>query len=432
MELNDYLLSYIGSTLPLIIYIICYNELNEKKVKLKFKNFIFVPIISVFGLLNTHFNYSYTKLLISAIILFINNKLSYREDNIKTFIKTLIIYFLTGLNEVIVSIPISFIQFNNIANFDNNIVLKIFFTLLVQLIVLLICMIKPTKKILLKITKSSSNKYMVTFYSLVSLLLVIFLAYKFIYSFDTKTYLLNILILGCYLLILLYAVYNQFKIKKANEKQDILLNFMTKYEKILEKNRINNHELLNNLLILKSIKNKNSKEFEAELDDLINEYEHSGNKTSDLHNLPSGIKGIFYYKINDMELSNIKVHIKISKLANKIFKRLSNKEYKTACNIISTLLDNVKDAAEVSKDKIVVIDCYIEEDELVIIIENSYNNKIDLAKINTKSYSTKGKNRGLGLYIVRNSIEKFDNFKLTQEVNDKTFISTFTIKVNKN
>ena len=31
---------------------------------------------------------------------------------------------------------------------------------------------------------------------------------------------------------------------------------MTKYEKILEKNRINNHELLNNLLILKSIKNK--------------------------------------------------------------------------------------------------------------------------------------------------------------------------------
>jgi len=426
MQISDYLVSYIGSTIPLIFYILCYNRLCENKKKLKLSIFIFVPFISVLGLLNTHFNYSYTKLLISFMIIFVNNQIAFKEKFNQTFVKSLLIYLIYGGIEIIISIPI-ILNYNNLVAFDNGVIVKILFTLLLLFVLLFVFYCKTINIILKRIIRMASNERMAVFYIIISTLLIVFLGCKFLFYIDTKTYLLNLLILTCYAILLFFSIYNQVKIKRAEEQQEILLNFMTKYEKIIENNRNNKHEILNNLLILKSYKNKNSKEFENTLNDLISEYDKSGNIIKDIHNLPSGIKGILYYKLHDMELSKIKVFIKIMKNVNSFFKSLPEKEYKYTCNVMSILLDNAKEAAETSKDKSVLIDFEVNEDKLIMTIQNTFDEKVDLSKINNRNFSTKGKNRGIGLHIAQSIINKSSSISLEQSILDKYFVSTLTI-----
>ena len=47
-----------------------------------------------------------------------------------------------------------------------------------------------------------------------------------------------------------------------------------------------------------------------------------------------------------------------------------------------------------------------------------------------KGYSTKGKNRGYGLYIVNKLLGETNKLLLTQDLKDNKFISVLTIKNN--
>ena len=53
MQISDYIVYYLGSVIPLIFYILCYNRLSETNNKLKLSNFAIVPLIGLAGLMNT-------------------------------------------------------------------------------------------------------------------------------------------------------------------------------------------------------------------------------------------------------------------------------------------------------------------------------------------------------------------------------------------
>ena len=65
---------------------------------------------------------------------------------------------------------------------------------------------------------------------------------------------------------------------------------------------------------------------------------------------------------------------------------------------------------------------------IIIIISNSFNGSIDIKKIKEKNYSSKGKNRGLGLYIVNNLIKNTTNIYLNQYIENDIFNSKLEIK----
>jgi two-component system sensor histidine kinase AgrC len=228
------------------------------------------------------------------------------------------------------------------------------------------------------------------------------------------------------------TLYSYIKTQKAIQQQETLLSFMSKYEKMIDDERVNKHEMLNNLLILRSFKNKNSKEFTETLDDLIKANDNIKDSIKNIYSLPPGLKGILYYKVYDMKALNIEVTMNISKKINSSFKSINSKEYNNLCKVITILLDNAKDAASTSKEKFVLIEFYIENDNLVFSIGNSYKDKVDINKLSTINYSTKGKGRGLGLFIANNIINNTKNMKLEQKIiNDNIFSSILKIK-NKN
>lgn len=201
---------------------------------------------------------------------------------------------------------------------------------------------------------------------------------------------------------------------------------MSKYEKMIDDSRVNRHELLNNLLMLKSIKDKNSQEYDSLLDDLIDKSTNKGMSIRNIYKLPSGLKGIFYYKLYGLEEYNISINI--SKNVSKKIKNINYDDYVVLYRMVGIVLDNAIEASSKTKDKLIMVDIYSEKNIIYIEISNSFKGKVNLSKINNKDYSTKGKNRGLGLYILKNLSQTKESIEVIQSVNKNIFTTKIVIK----
>ncbi len=98
------------------------------------------------------------------------------------------------------------------------------------------------------------------------------------------------------------------------------------------------------------------------------------------------------------------------------------------CRIVGILLDNAIDASRKTMEKFIGVEVYKEKESTIIVIDNSFEGKIDLDQINNKNYSTNGSGRGLGLYILKNTIKKIDNMVFEQSINNNLFTSKIIVK----
>lgn len=187
--------------------------------------------------------------------------------------------------------------------------------------------------------------------------------------------------------------------------------------------------MLNNLVTLKTYKNKSSLEYEQILDDIINSYELKKSEFySKLYKLPSGVKGIIYYKIANIKDKNINVQLLISNEVKNEFEKLNSRLYFRTCKVLGIIMDNAIEASSESKEKSILIDIYLEDENIIFYIENSFDNNIDLKDITEKGKSSKGDNRGYGLFIANKLIKENADISLEQNINGKVFVSILTIK----
>ena len=140
------------------------------------------------------------------------------------------------------------------------------------------------------------------------------------------------------------------------------------------------------------------------------------------------LKGFINFKL--MEMSNKKIDIEINverKLKSSKMKNLKIKDKGDLYNIIGVFLDNAKEASLESKEKRVAIEMYEIDNDVHIVIANTYKGKIDIEKINEYGYSSKGKNRGTGLHLVNKIIERNRMFERTTSKMDEYFVQELTV-----
>ncbi|NLC47915.1 MAG: GHKL domain-containing protein [Tenericutes bacterium] len=252
---------------------------------------------------------------------------------------------------------------------------------------------------------------------------------KYSIDFSSKTYFLNLVLLVIFLLLISISIFNSIKRQHELEKIDALLDFISKYEKIIDEDRMHKHELLNNLLILKSY--KNSKEYKIALNDLIDTYDSNKNiSIKNICKLPAGLKGIIYYKIKNSNCEKLRTQIHITKEASLLLENLEQKKYTSLCKIFCIHLDNSLEASINSKEKELFISIYKENTYIVIEIENTFQDKIDLKMIYKEKYSTKENSRGIGLFIAKLIEKNNKNITTSNIVVNDMFISQIKIKVD--
>lgn len=412
----------------LVFQIFTYKCLLAKKT-IKFSPITFLQLFILFCLIvfNNCFDTDVMKAPIGFLLILIANRVVFKDPYNITINTSVVSYAIAVVIEIILSIlfiKIGKFEMSYLTQIDYLILL---FSFLTNFISYLICRyVSFIKTFLSKVNEISTNLNYRKFLTVVFLIILLIIDFKNIDTSSIITYIVSLLLVILIFVIFVSYLNDEYKIKNELEKVDVLLDNITNYEKIIDDNRINSHEMLNNLILLKSVKNKNTKKYDKMLDDMIITYDKNGKGIKNISLLPKGLKGIIYFKIND--LSDLSVSVNISKRLSDSIEKMNHEEFVILCKCTSILLDNAIDACKDTESKRLLIDIYKENDNIIISIENSCREEVEIELINTKYYSTKGKDRGLGLYIVKNLLTKSKIIFLEQENNNDCFISRLKIK----
>ena len=97
--------------------------------------------------------------------------------------------------------------------------------------------------------------------------------------------------------------------------------------------------------------------------------------------------------------------------------------------MLGIYLDNAIDAALECDRKEIKFNIVNEEKAITIILMNTFVDKgIQLERIGTRSYSTKGEDRGIGLYNVKDILRKHRNVFKETAIKDGYFVQTLILE----
>lgn len=423
---------YLGVLINTIVFLKCYAKFeNVLRIKSKFLKYSIVFMFSLLiFLIDLKVNVK-IKIPVIYFFLIIIFKLIFKDKTFDTFLKTFLVYAVLIMCDFLISIILIVLPSFQVSKDWLLLIFKGIYTIVVSLIVFKIFEFDKFNLMFKRMTNIFNEKVN---YFLFTILFLSFLGFYIIsyYNFFRKSaenFMFSFVLFCIFMILLVLLISEFFKIKTKDEEQKQLLKIMGDYEIILDKTRENRHEMINNLLVLKGEKNKNSRRYNDILDELIKQYDtNKMSSYSGLYKLPNGLRGLVYYKIARIKNNDVNFRTIISDKMYDEFNNLDTKIYYKVCKIMGILIDNAVEASINSKEKTLLIYIYEQcNGNIVISIENSYNALLDIHDINKKGYSTKGKNRGLGLFIANRTIEEEKLLRLRQYVFESTFISELKI-----
>lgn len=409
--------------------------LEDKKLRLSLKNIIVIILSLVLystiaGILDG---------ILKTLVICLIYVIVYRSVFTITYTKSILISF----EYIILSIiPDLFILLFSVyvLKFDSGVVYNTFAhtaisTLLVNILLILLTLI--FKKTLRKISniKLTNNKEIIVYLllSLFSILVVFYTEYSNVKVSSSKELILGIIIIVSFVLILYSLVKQKIENNKLMTRYIKLLEFIKNYEKELDKQKELRHESKNQLITARSKIVDKKKEYEVieYLNSIIADYVKGNNeKYTSFQYLPAnGIKGFFYYKANEAENNGIHLSINVSpKVENTFIGNLDTNDFKQLGILLGVYLDNAIEASKNSKDKKMAIEIYKTDEDVEIIISNTYEGKIDTESIGKTKYTTKGKNHGYGLMLVSKILEDNKRFEAQRIVTDVVYSQKIKIK----
>ena len=406
---------------------VLFVQFDEEKYS-KFKILSLMSIFSIVSLLFVPNEFRFIYFLFFTIIaLKFLLKRSKEESVLYSFNMMIII----SLAEVIVSLLllVAFglnskgIVNNNFLNFVANILISIF-TMLISFIPLVRTLLRKISDIFNK------NKNLINYLYLFIVVIYIIILKNGLEFLLKSNYYINVLFIIGIVFILTIILKNESKYEQLKEENKQMLNYVTKYEKIITTQGKTNHEFKNQLMVIRGYAQMNSNKIIDYIDEIVEDSNKAGSSylISQLNNFPDGgIKGLLYYKLSIMKDENIKYSINVEKGVKTKLKTLSINNYKNITKILGVLLDNAIDASKKSKHKKINISVIKDNKNIIFKIYNTYKGKIDIEKVGT-GYTSKGKGHGYGLRLVKDIINEDKLFNISHNLEDNYFVSSLYIK----
>ena len=432
MNFVGYVACYLSILLNSYVLFWCYSKTGVERKTSKLKCLLSILTVSLSVFVVNMFITKSLKFILIYIIMCLFFYYNFGEKNkiIALFVRTLIIYVVMIISDVFSSIILMQFDFSSMMNKINY--LKALGTLLnsVSMFILfnldkLVIIIKK----ILTIIVSSKNSVVFTFCFLTFIAIIIINCFHKDYA-TISTFLLSSVILIFLIFLIAILLYQYFKRKTAEDEKQQLQALMHEYENVLNQTSENRHEMLNDLLILRSIADKNSSEFTRTLDGIIRQYDTKKfKKYTSLAKLPTGVKGMIYYKIAFINENEINFDTVVNGVDYAKFEAMDKELYYKVCKILGILMDNAIDACVDSDKKKLVVSVYTENEDLCVEIDNSYSGIVDTDEIKKKGYTTKGKNHGYGLTILNRIVDETEELEFEQSINDKDKLFTSILKI---
>ncbi|WP_164995847.1 sensor histidine kinase [Miniphocaeibacter massiliensis] len=405
------------------IIILLYCELLDKKVdkKIFIKGITTYTILGQLNQIGIYYFY-YNNLLIARDVFSMLGSLS------MVFLYTYITYGRYNyLNNIFVVTMASIIT-DTLVYMNTNILYFIFdkffkvdsfgiVVLTISLILLLIpyfILKKSMKNIsVLDIFNTDKIKYTVVGIQII-LILIIYNPILTIYFSDSYLAMVLVTILPLILTSICLIIYAVIKTKeKSLELNNTIIKQQETYIKSLESMqediRKYNHDYKN--LLAGALLQAEEGDYEGVrlyLKDVLKEFEEKLgkqiNKNTQLKKINQNeVKGLLLSKMMKMEEKNVEFHLEVLNEVEKF-----NMKTMDLVRCLGILLDNAIEEVEKLEEKVIKL-IILKEDITTIIVKNPTKEKVNIQKIYTQSFSTKGKKRGIGLVNYKEIIEKYQN-----------------------
>lgn len=424
--------SVIGSaiqSLTVLVYIKVIL-LDENKKIINRRDIILFMLLCVPTIILYNGNYSAINPINFFIFIILGLIFIYKFSFSKSFLFAGLYMGILFLSDLVISFV--FVWVSSIKTIRTNFFYITITNSLVGLLDIIILYINNFKKKLISIIQYNSDKKcveLVAFISLLILELSICVYVLFENYFFSKTFLSGILGIVIFLILSIIFLKEKYDKNILTIKYDQLFEYVQTFEEWMDNENVNIHESKNQLAALRDMI-KNNKKAVQYIDNIIkDELDLESKNIQKLRNIPKGgLKGLLYYKIIFSEKNNIVLYVDISdKVTNKLTK-LTIEENKMLCRLVGIFFDNAIEAAKESEKRIISCEVYTNNKNIIITITNTYNGKLELDKISEKGYSTKGKNRGKGLYLANKIAKKSDVFFLDKRIINDFYIQKITIK----
>lgn len=288
-------------------------------------------------------------------------------------------------------------------------------------------------KLLINIKIEDNVKIII--YNILTFVCVIIFFYKaFIDIVIDINFFIKIFIMISFLTILGSFIKQTMNNNKLTKEYDNLLEFMTTFEMEIEKQRIQRHETKNEFLTIRAklCDNQKNNEIVNYIDEILQEkIKVKQEQYAKFGYLPAnGIKGLCYFKVQEAENKGIKVGLNVStRIKSSCLNNLTAKEQKEFGRILGVLLDNAIEASTASTTKKIGIEFYSNSSkEVKMLITNTYGNNIDKDKIGKERFSTKGKNRGHGLLLIKQIINNNPIYEMKTEITNELYTQIINVK----
>lgn len=420
-----------------IIWIACYEigkMLFEEKSRPNYLKLI--PIISVLSMIVAHVNYTGSSGIIKIICMYsmlcLFYKIIFEKELSKILVISLVLYLFLCVSEIVMVIIVGiFLEIMNqpMLIMKDSIIMNFLIAMLEYLV------IYNTKDKVISFVSNNNlgqkSGIIVIFVVLITLALLEFKIPLSKWGFNAE-FIITMTILLSFCFIGVIMIKQNSDIQKTKAMYQNLADYSDITNNLLEDYRLVSHERKNQLLVIRSMLDNSNKELVDYVDSLLDKnvgfkYEWIG----ELNRLPlSGLKGLINYKLVEANSSNINTNISISKEVTKSkLNKLSTKQKDALYSIMGVYIDNAIQAATSSKDKEISLEIYKEKRKIIIILANTYSGKIELEKLDDYGYTTKGKNHGVGLHLVKRILEGENIYSQSRELFNKYYVQKLIINL---
>ena len=420
MKINTIIIYYITILISTFIMLKIYEKYSENKLKWTKKNISIFLVMSILCFLNNIFMFNIIKIVIASILSYLLFKIIFNDDWKSTIFYTLIITIILHIIDLSSSLLLP-LWIKNVEMLNHSILFKVVFSVSVNILLYVITANKFTVNFFKKLKGTSKNNKLFYTLGIIGLLTINF--WLFYIAGNTADKGLNIII--CFteiilMFLLLNNLHNKYEQNLLQIKEEQLKQNLDLYSKVALEYKELKHNLMNDLLIIKTKVKKNNQEF---INEIINKYKSNYEWVNCITDIPEGLQGLVFLKKNQAELKNINFNLEynVSKNVENLFS--INKNFKLY-ESLGILFDNAIEGAAESTEKVINVVFSYDQKTLKIDILNTFNNEIDLDKIGNKNYSTKKRGSGIGLNYLKKQNKKF---KINQHIRDNIFITEVII-----
>lgn len=399
---------------------------NITKEKTKMKDIIVFALITIPLLM---INYLYfdgiTRLILNILIMIIAFYFSvFNKDISKSVFYTFVYEALVFITEIILSVIIKLLFSFNSGDYADFSFSLLAFSILDGLLIYLFSKVKFIKDGILKFNRLTLNGNKDWIYMLIVVILLACLLTFNKYNLDSNVnFYINAGMVIFVLLSLIYVISNKFSKQRYEDKYNQMMEYVCKYENIINEQGKKNHEYNNQLMVISGYVD-NPEKLKEYLKLVMEEHKVGQNyMVKQLGCFPNGgIKGLMYNKLGQIEECKIKPYFYIDPSIKDIFEtKFDLNTYRDITKLLGVYIDNAIDAAKDANPKEIELEMKVDDRYLTITISNTYNKNVDINKVGKKGFSTKGSGHGFGLSIVKDIAKNNDKIETFSDPDEKMY-----------